>query len=186
MSKNPPLTPEERELFRNSVKINHPVRQDKLPAPSPPVKKRKPATPINRTTPPPMGISQSFLEKLSPEDWLTAEDYIHFARTGIPLRTLNKLKRGLLPIEARIDLHRLRGDEMLQVVEAFLQRCLVQGQRHVLIVHGKGSNETNKPPVLKNVLNLWLRQHTAVLAFCSAKPRDGGSGTLYILLKSRK
>jgi len=37
--------------------------------------------------------------------------------------------------------------------------------------------------VLKNKLNLWLRQHNDVLAYCSARQSDGGAGAIYVLLK---
>jgi DNA-nicking Smr family endonuclease len=37
--------------------------------------------------------------------------------------------------------------------------------------------------VLKQKVNDWLRQKNEVLAFCSARPNDGGSGAVYVLLK---
>jgi DNA-nicking Smr family endonuclease len=37
--------------------------------------------------------------------------------------------------------------------------------------------------VLKVKVNAWLRQKDAVLAFCSARPQDGGTGAVYVLLK---
>ncbi|MEE9156926.1 MAG: Smr/MutS family protein, partial [Gammaproteobacteria bacterium] len=40
-------------------------------------------------------------------------------------------------------------------------------------------------PVLKNKLNNWLRQRDEVLAFCSTRPVDGGTGAVYVLLKRR-
>lgn len=180
------LTSEERELFRDSVKISHPIQQDKKQ-----IKIRKPrkkSTPIDspQNLDTYCGSSAALLEKLSPDDSLTAEDYIHFARTGIPYRTLNKLKRGHLPIDARIDLHRLTGDAMIERMSLFLNHCREQGQHSLLVVHGKGGSNPNKPPILKNTLNLWLREQSEVLAFNTAKPHDGGSGALYVLLKSRK
>jgi DNA-nicking Smr family endonuclease len=36
---------------------------------------------------------------------------------------------------------------------------------------------------LKNRVNAWLQQLDAVLAFCSARPADGGSGAVNILLR---
>ena len=188
MSKKPPLhtllTPEEQELFKSSLKNIRKVTSNThhhSPSAKPsPRREDKPRLEIHP------GASQDFLEKLSPEDWLSAEDYIHFARTGIPRRTLMKLSRGLIPIDARIDLHRLTGDEMIATMDQFLDRCQGQGQRLILVVHGKGCRGPNSAPVLKNVLNGWLRQQPAVLAFCTAKSAHGAAGALYILLKSRK
>ena len=40
--------------------------------------------------------------------------------------------------------------------------------------------------MLKNKLNHWLQQWDEVLAFCSARPVDGGTGAIYLLLKNRR
>jgi DNA-nicking Smr family endonuclease len=39
--------------------------------------------------------------------------------------------------------------------------------------------------VLKNVVNQWLRKCDVVIAFGSARPVDGGSGAVYVLLRTR-
>jgi DNA-nicking Smr family endonuclease len=41
-------------------------------------------------------------------------------------------------------------------------------------------------PILKNEVNEWLRQIELVLAFCSARPEDGGRGAVYALLQANK
>lgn len=38
-------------------------------------------------------------------------------------------------------------------------------------------------PVLKGKVNVWLRQKGEVMAFCTAIPRDGGTGAVYVLLR---
>jgi DNA-nicking Smr family endonuclease len=53
----------------------------------------------------------------------------------------------------------------------------------VRIIHGKGLSSAGKLPVLKGKVDAWLRQMDAVLAFCSARRNDGGTGALYVLLK---
>ncbi|MGH8236763.1 MAG: Smr/MutS family protein, partial [Steroidobacteraceae bacterium] len=40
-------------------------------------------------------------------------------------------------------------------------------------------------PVLKNVVNHWLQRADNVLAFGSARAVDGGSGAIYVLLRSK-
>ena len=52
----------------------------------------------------------------------------------------------------------------------------------VRIVHGKGLGSGPRGPVLKGAVNVWLRNSAAVLAFSSARPVDGGTGALYVLL----
>jgi DNA-nicking Smr family endonuclease len=54
----------------------------------------------------------------------------------------------------------------------------------VRIIHGKGLRSRNREPVLKHKLRHWLMQRDDVLAFCQARPVDGGSGAVMVLLKS--
>jgi DNA-nicking Smr family endonuclease len=53
----------------------------------------------------------------------------------------------------------------------------------VRIIHGKGNGSVQRRPVLKGKVNHWLQQRDEVLAFCSARPVDGGTGAVYVLLK---
>ncbi|MBK8752826.1 MAG: Smr/MutS family protein [Candidatus Competibacteraceae bacterium] len=53
----------------------------------------------------------------------------------------------------------------------------------VRIIHGKRVRVRNhRGPVLKQKVNYWLRQRDEVLAFCSARSVDGGTGAIYLLL----
>ena len=54
----------------------------------------------------------------------------------------------------------------------------------VRIVHGKGLNSEGLP-VLKNLVDRMLRQRSGVQAFHSAPPRQGGTGAVLVLLRSR-
>jgi DNA-nicking Smr family endonuclease len=52
----------------------------------------------------------------------------------------------------------------------------------VRIVHGKGLRSGHRGPVLKAAVNAVLRRTGAVLAYVSARPVDGGTGAVYVLL----
>jgi DNA-nicking Smr family endonuclease len=39
--------------------------------------------------------------------------------------------------------------------------------------------------VIKHVVDLWLRRIDEVVAFASARPADGGTGAVYVLLAPR-
>jgi DNA-nicking Smr family endonuclease len=54
----------------------------------------------------------------------------------------------------------------------------------VRVIHGKGLGSRNREPVLKAKVAGWLAQREAVLAFCEAPPRDGGSGAVLVLLRA--
>jgi DNA-nicking Smr family endonuclease len=51
------------------------------------------------------------------------------------------------------------------------------------VIHGKGRSSRNGEPVLKARVGSWLSQRREVLAFCQAKPENGGSGAVLVLLK---
>jgi DNA-nicking Smr family endonuclease len=54
------------------------------------------------------------------------------------------------------------------------------------VIHGKGRGSGQRGPVLKHVVNHWLRRMDGVLAFASARPVDGGTGAAYVLLGPAK
>lgn len=113
-----------------------------------------------------------------------SEEFIAYKQNDISNKILRKLCKGQYNVDAIIDLHGLSVDEASVTVERFLQASLSEGLRVVLIIHGKGHH--SQMPVLKNKLNLWLRKIDAVLAFCSAMPKHGSRGAMYVLLKHNK
>lgn len=115
---------------------------------------------------------------------ITPEQVLFFAKSGVQQAQIRKLKRGQIPIESELDLHGFTAAEAQPLFLSFLESSIAQHHRCVCIIHGKGRTSQNNIPVLKNLVNDWLKQHPRVLAFCSAKPSDGGAGAVYVLLKS--
>lgn len=114
---------------------------------------------------------------------LETGDELHFCRQGIQQKTFKKLRRGEFSLEAELDLHGKTVEEARSAIASFLLRCKQQGLRCIRVIHGKGHGSFNKQPILKSHVNHWLRQRDEVLAFCSARPADGGTGAVYVLLK---
>jgi DNA-nicking Smr family endonuclease len=106
-------------------------------------------------------------------------------RAGVPPDVLRKLRRGLLPIDARIDLHGLRAEEARDALQHFLSDKRARGERCVLVVHGKGEHSPARLGILRGEMSAWLSQGAAsvhVAAFSTAQPKDGGEGAAYVLL----
>ena len=82
-----------------------------------------------------------------------------------------------------LDLHGMTVAEARPMLAEFIADSRQQRLRCVRIIHGKGFRSASAQPVLKGLVNNWLRQHDGVLAFCSARPADGGTGAVYVLLK---
>lgn len=112
-------------------------------------------------------------------------DILSFSRSGLQHSVLKKLRQGKQPVEHLLDLHGLTVAEARKELQAFLGDCEAAGLRHVIIVHGKGFRSKDKP-VIKPMLNRWLKAVDNVLAFHSAQPKDGGNGAVYVLLKKPK
>ena len=98
-------------------------------------------------------------------------------------RIVRQLRRGQLRPHGTLDLHGLTADEASSRLADFLHASVAADRRVVCIVHGKGRGSGGRGPVLKALINRWLRTRNEVLAFCSAQPRDGGTGALYVLLR---
>jgi DNA-nicking Smr family endonuclease len=86
-------------------------------------------------------------------------------------------------VAAELDLHGMTSELARSALREFMAECRRRDHRCVRIIHGKGRGSSNRGPVLKGKVNRWLRQRDDVLAFCSARPVDGGTGALYVLLR---
>ena len=112
-------------------------------------------------------------------------DELLYCQSSISWPQFRKLRRGCFSIQAELDLHGMTAPLAHQALGSFLAQCLMLRYRCIRIVHGKGNGSFNKQPVLKQKLKHWLSQRHDVLAFCSARPADGGTGAVYVLLKRR-
>ena len=102
---------------------------------------------------------------------------------GIDRANAERLKRGRHKIEARLDLHGMTQDEAHRVLLGFIRAARAAGKRCVLVITGRGRLGGG---VLKAAVPRWLdeaefRPH--LLAVASARPRDGGGGALYVMLR---
>jgi len=115
-----------------------------------------------------------------------SDEYIQGAVKGLGPKLMQRLRRGQFPIQDHIDLHGLTRREAEIKVREFLIQSQQLGFRCVLVVHGRGLNSENHIPVLKEYLPVWLSRGLAkkiVLAFSTARPYDGGTGAIYVLLR---
>ena len=116
-------------------------------------------------------------------------EYVEGAVVGFDPRVMKRLRRGEFAYQAMLDLHGMSAAAARVEVERFILRSLAEGHREVLIVHGRGRNSKDNVPVLKERLKSWLargRIGRSILAFTSARPADGGTGALYVLLRRRR
>jgi DNA-nicking Smr family endonuclease len=107
-------------------------------------------------------------------------------RIDVSMVALRRLRRGLLPIDGRLDMHGMMLQEARAQLELFLRTMRARGERCVLVIHGKGEHSPNGSGVLRGEISAWLSQGSSsehVAAFASAQARDGGEGAVYVLLR---
>lgn len=176
MNKKPDLSDDDIALFKQAVADSQPLKQDKIIPETP-----KPF-PV-----PARADKQAVLNELDAPEFdefaLERGDTLLFYRPGLQRRTFKKLRRGQFNIEAELDLHGMTVDKAKIALAEFIKRCLSRNKHCVRIIHGKGLGSKNNKPVIKNKLNHWLPKRNDVLAYCSARQVDGGTGAIYLLLK---
>ena len=104
-------------------------------------------------------------------------------RAGIDRRTADRLKRGRLQIDGRLDLHGMTRDSAHSALNAFILSGRAAGKRCILVVTGKGKG------ILKNEVPRWLNLpplREQIVAVETAQPQHGGDGALYVLLRRNR
>ena len=121
---------------------------------------------------------------LVPDPNIERGSRIEFARPGLQRRELRRLQRGRHAVQDQLDLHGLFVSEAERAVLQFVERSRERGLRCVRIIHGKGRSSAKGRPVLKAVVDRWLRRCDGVLAFCPAPDNAGGTGAVHVLLRA--
>lgn len=124
----------------------------------------------------------------APFDISDTDEFIEGHARGLDPRVLRRLRRGELAVQGHVDLHGLVKGEARSELEKFVSAARTAGKRCLLVVHGRGLHSKDQVPVLKEALKRWLvsgRLAGQVLAFCTARPHDGGAGAIYVLLRRR-
>ena len=129
-------------------------------------------------------LQESLSDEFSIDTLLETDEALSYARAGVGPDVLKKLRGGGWVTQDQLDLHGLRVDQAREAIGQFIRDAVKRGVRCVRIVHGKGLGSMNKKPVLKSKVRNWLVQKDEVIAFCTARAADGGSGALMVLLQA--
>jgi DNA-nicking Smr family endonuclease len=109
-------------------------------------------------------------------------------------QTARQLDKGRLEVEARLDLHGMRQRDAHAQLRRFLKTAQARGLKHVLVITGKGTDQTvsksfyteDERGVLRNAVPHWLAEPefaSLVVSFSPAPRRLGGEGALYVRLR---
>jgi DNA-nicking Smr family endonuclease len=183
------LSAEERELWRRIAGSARPLFADRgrrggdAPGPREPVAASAPETAPAGPSPP---------AKPEPR---TEPHRDHAPPATIDRRTEQRLRRGAIPIDARIDLHGLTQRRAHAVLHHFLAGARNRGWRTVLVITGKGNQlpeaehdmfADRERGVLARNVPQWLASAEFapfVSGFRAAHRRHGGHGALYVRVR---
>ena len=121
--------------------------------------------------------SLASVKKANPVDLRQGE------RAGIDGRTQRRLFRGDVPVDRQLDLHGLTAARAESRLAQFIETAARDECRCVLVITGKGAG------ILRGLVPDWLKRQplsSYILALAEARPHDGGSGALYVLLRRQR
>lgn len=100
-----------------------------------------------------------------------------------------RLRAGRYSPEKHLDMHGMNARQAYDALTWFIRDAYQNGLRCVVVVTGRGRNSPDGVGVLRLLLQRWLTRDPfkrVVLAFCTARPGDGGPGAVYLLLRKHK
>ncbi|MBV0913504.1 Smr/MutS family protein [Anianabacter salinae] len=191
------LTEEEQELWRRVQQATdplHPKRTRQTGA----AKAQGPET-APRKQPPalePFEIGARKGETTIPHDLAaTVSDDLGQRPVRMDRKRFDRMKRGKLMPEARLDLHGMTLDRAHPALMHFILGSQARGLRLVLVITGKGKPRDEGGPiptrlgVLRHQVPQWLRlapMAQAVLQVTEAHLRHGGGGAFYVYLRRNR
>jgi len=116
-----------------------------------------------------------------------------------------KMRRGKVKPEGRIDLHGMTQDKAFGALSRYIEQAQHRGKRFILVITGKGGAKSDPQGqsygdlsygdhersrgVLKTNVPRWLSQGdlgSRIVSYTSANVEHGGEGALYVVLKRIK
>ena len=107
---------------------------------------------------------------------------LEWKKDGVQRQVFGKLRQGRYELQGELDLHRKTVKEARVAVFEFIALAQAKEWRAVRVTHGRGE-KSPVPARLKSYVNAWLQSLPEVIAFHSALPNQGGTGSLYVLLR---
>lgn len=171
----------EARLFRDAMADAVPLKPSGRVDPPAPA---HPAHPRQRELDERDALRASLSDEIDIERFLDTDAALSFRRETVGPDVVARLRRGHWVVQDQIDLHGLRVEQAREALAAFIGQALKSGRRCLRVIHGKGLGSVGREPVLKGKVLKWLVQRDEVLAFCQARPTDGGAGALIVLLRA--
>lgn len=178
------LNDEEASSFAKAMQGVRPVDESRGRALAPPA----PPSPIRHKS-----VERDYLAEFTEGKYEFAleytEEFFEGHVMGLDPLVLAKMRAGQYSPETHIDLHGMTAEQAYAELIAFIKAAYSHDRRHLVVVTGRGKNSPGGLSVLRQNMQEWLTKEPlrrVVLAFCTAQPKDGGAGALYVLLRKYK
>jgi len=181
--------PSDDEIFLNAVQDVRPLPTDKTIVARHPDLSVRPPHPAPNEDLEAMTQLWELVHGSGEMDISFSDEYMEGSIRGFDKKLMRRLRKGEFPVQDHLDLHGLTKKEAEVQVRDFLIQSYGRGLRCVLLIHGRGLNSEDHIPILKERVPVWLSRGPArkfVLAFSTARPYDGGTGAIYVLLRKKK
>jgi DNA-nicking Smr family endonuclease len=178
------VTSEEAKLWRDSMRGTK-ILSQKLTVEEPlaaPAKANQIRPPETIATAVPASPHPRPVPAVSPVPMLD-----HRRAPGVDKSTAGRFAKGMMEIDATIDLHGLTQPVAHAALSRFIVGSAEMGRRCLLVITGKGNREGSG--ILRSEVPRWLSEpdlRGRILTYSHAQPKHGGQGALYVLLKRRR
>lgn len=166
-------------LFAAVLRDVKPLRRSKI-APPPPVTRPR----ANEDRPPHKPAARTEGRREPAPAWAPPP----IANPGIDRRTAERLRKGAMEIDRRLDLHGMTEAAAHAALDRAVRQAWRDGARVLLVITGKGSVRDGGG-VLRRNLPRWVAAGDSaahVLRIETAQPRHGGGGAYYVLLRRQR
>ncbi len=166
-----------KEVTKEDIKINDYISEEMTQNKKSSIKKRT------------VILEKQLDNKKGKNDLVFEETLFKENKLQVNKRTKAKLGRGLIRPEAALDLHGYNRVEAEKTLKLFINTCINQEKRCILIVTGKRKTTLGAKSILRELVPSWLDSKilsSLVLAHNYAIKKDGGDGARYVLLRKKK
>jgi DNA-nicking Smr family endonuclease len=188
MARRRGLTPEDRRVWEQVAATTIPLRPQPSPA-APPPPEPKPAPSPRPVVPRPLAAPRAAAGP-APDPHAALER----AQPQMDRRRFEKLRRGRVEPEARLDLHGLTAERAHAALTSFVLGAHARDARLLLVITGKGRPDAaairpHRHGILHHSVPHWLAAPPLggrVLQVAQAHQRHGGAGAFYVYLRRRR
>lgn len=174
------LNPEDMKIWRYVTRNVHPLKDF---SPRHPAEDQTSDDPPPRAHNPPAAVSDSSKQVAA----RALQPLALGSMVDMDRRTAQRFKGGEMAVDGRIDLHGLSLDQAHGALTAFMRGAYARGARCVVVVTGKGKGDSVGK--IRKEMPHWLNQaplRSMIVAVTEARPGQGGTGALYVLLKRKR